>query len=474
MNTLAFQALKKAPKIGRNRLLSEAAGLCLPKVDKDLKAVAQNGLDLATIEVDIAAFEDFVDALAQDFPDSSQKQTLFRACRQLACSIELRANTLGGKQALVTFKLRSIAAKIGTVPLLNDTVAQPDAKFLPPQYQASITRWNQEPWKTPARSKGDGSEKVSFYTKMIGGSKYASVRLHLIDLDRNISPEGESLSYGDADFFAHGDLQADHLQPSEHLLERQLELIAMMNADPLFKAKMQAHPMSQHYFVEHTTTHEVVGTKRFFMDYHNAMDNLWLLRPADNSGTGKSNADPVTWLQQHSRFGDRFMQTVGPINTTNILYTTKDGRVLAKAVREWFQATYRQEITGVKFYGEKVIDPFKQLLLDTSKPGPLGKVEKHAKVATMAAMAVASQAASIAAEAATRSDESGLSSVESADAAINSKNLGVVSGLAVAKRDEQSALIGSIATDYKAAKKRARIDAATTTKTGSATPSFNQ
>ena len=455
INAEAFKKLKH-PKIGSNKLLDTAVQECVSKIADDLTYLTKNGLDPLHVEADTAAFKQFVDFLVLYFPASSQKQALYQVCRQLACVMKLRVDTLGDKEHLIADTLNVIDSKIGVVPSLNSVVTQPDEKFLPPQYQTSVKRWSKEAWKNPTRDKSGKGEKIQFYTREANGHQYASVRLHLIEQDKSISPEGESLSYCDADFFAHGDLQADHLQPSSNILERQQELIAMMNIDPLYKTVLFTHPLNRDYFVEDLVTSEVNGSKRFFMDYHNAIDNLWLMRPADNTGTGKSNVDPITWLASHSRFGERFLETVRPINKAGILYTTKDGEVLAKAARKWFQSIYHEEITGVRFYSEQVIVPFKQLLLNTSQPDPSCKIRKHANIATMVAMAMAKQGAEIAGETTTCSDEDRLSSIDSADAEITTENLSIIVEQIAKEKDEKKEHINRIARSYRAERKSAK------------------
>ena len=75
--------------------------------------------------------------------------------------------------------------------------------------------WDKTIWKEPSRKTGT-KEKLEFFSTTKDRKKVASVRLYLFSQDLyEYQDEKEGLSYADGNFYARGDLQADHLQSSE-------------------------------------------------------------------------------------------------------------------------------------------------------------------------------------------------------------------------------------------------------------------
>lgn len=288
--------------------------------------------------------------------------------------------------------LKEIGDSIGTVPILNDNVPLPNREFLPPQFETSKMEWQNTIFKLPSRKSSEGESLRFFIISTMAGDKkveVASVRYHLISLDANANDESEAISYTDADIYAIGDLQADHLQASEQIVARQQEMLMAMNVDPLFAAQMKSHPEANAYFKEENGI--VYGTKYFYLVYHNCIDNLWLISAAANTGAGKGNKDSIAWLKAHPRFGDAFFFSLGgepSIDKTAILYITNQSKMLAQAAREWFLLTYGSEITAAKYVRRHISHPIKASLEELAREEPSRK-NRNKAIHIMATMVLA-------------------------------------------------------------------------------------
>lgn len=274
-----------------------------------------------------------------------------------------------------------ISEDIGVVPELNPCVEQPDAEYLPPEYKVTIESWKED----------KECEKAYFFTKKDKeGHTIASVRRHLLALDsaKDASLITKALSYADGDFYFDGDLEADHLQPANILLSRQLELVEFMNLDSLFAEGMMADPRG--YFIESEGVY--YGSKLFFMDYYNCVDNVWLINPSKNKGE-KGKQDPLKWLAAQEKF-DRFFDAIGgqdSIVKSTLLYTTSDGRVLCKAAKEWFREVYAEEIVAAGFIFYAVAEPARILIADAKKADtPKARIKAMSSYAAMNILAIGS------------------------------------------------------------------------------------
>ncbi len=198
------------------------------------------------------------------------------------------------------------------------------------------------------------------------------------------------LSPADIAFDLPGDLHADHLQPSENILARQLEMVRAMNLSPKFRLAVYTDIQSRResktdYFIETPPNNTVVGTKYFYMLYHNCPQNLWLLKPSSNSGSGKGNHDALDWLRQHPLFGEEFIQTLGTINYDGILLTDSQGRTLLQAAMAYFRQEYTQEVSGTREINLRVVNrALESLRAATASPDPRQRVF-HMAIVSIAA-----------------------------------------------------------------------------------------
>lgn len=276
--------------------------------------------------------------------------------------------------------LITLSQNIGIIPELNSGVRLPDPEFMPPNYQKTVKKWAAIPWTNPKRGVlSKEAERLYFFDK----DNAPSVRAHLQKIDQNKKYPEEALSYVDADFFEMGDLHADHFQPSEDIIARQQELVAAMNLDPLFAERMKKLGKGKGYFLEENG--EIFGSKKFFMEYHNCIDNLWLIRTA--VGLRKSDQDPIEWLKNHQRFGEVFLNDIGgesSICKSSIFWTTREGTLLAEATRQWFLKKYRSEIVKSRLIRREILDPIDR------QASVLPQASKKRNIRVMTKIAVAS------------------------------------------------------------------------------------
>ncbi|MBS0359108.1 MAG: hypothetical protein JSS53_07555 [Proteobacteria bacterium] len=321
--------------------------------------------------------------------------------------------------------LQEISQAVGKVPALNEQVPLPEQDFLPIKYQESSKNWQTVIYRDPGRDKKDS---VSFFSKQDHLGQISSVRRQLLVETMNSRNPEEAFSFAESDYYAMGDLQVDHLQPSEEIIERQLELIMAMNIDPLFCEAMMKHPEAGKYFKK-THSHgrdEIVGTKYFFQVYHNCIDNLWLISTAANTGLGKLNQNPVDWLGTHPRYGARFFDDLGgtqAINRDSILYAVeKPGQktILAKIAKEWFLNTYKEELAAAGYLREMTSTAKRKLGEVIQEPKT--SISKRKKIKFMIRAAMAERLLQI-------SSPTGSSSPSSSFAEINPENMNLIGQL---------------------------------------------
>jgi hypothetical protein len=371
----------------------------LELIATDLSAIVSHGIGRPTCENPeqeilnpLRAFFNSV----QNLPDYEIKETLQQQLRYFALTLQLRLSQITDDNAKVQLEnfLQEVAKAVGIVPRLNDRIPLPEKDFLPPDFENSKKTWKDTLMESPSRG------SIRFFTiKRTVNQKeieIASVRLYLLSLDVNARNQNEALSYVDADIFLIGDLQADHLQPSEKIIKRQQEMLEAMGIDPEFAKEMNKHPESENYFKKKEDG-EYVGTKYFYTLYHNCITNLWLISTSANTGAGKGSQDPIVWLKTHKRFGERFFSAIGgegSINKSTLLYVTRDGEMLAQAARKWFLNTYKNEIAGARYIREEILKPIKEnlqeLAQDPQEESELSARQTRKKIIkTMAKMVIA-------------------------------------------------------------------------------------
>jgi len=328
---------------------------------------------------------------AQGLPDGIlEKESIFGLIRILILVIENRIDSYQEPlKGQLSQQVNSIKGTIGEVPVLNATLPLPDENFLPTQYIKSSQEWSHTRWDSPSR--GSKSETLIFFKKF--GEQTSAVRSHLFDYENKKIPRGSDdqveayLSYADAECYVKGDLQADHMQPSEQIVARQQELILAMNIDPLFRAQMIIEEAGRGYFTENKTALTgrsdsvagsaavsasgvdsidtvIYGTKKFYLEYHNCISNLWMISTASNTGQGKGSEDALAWLESNPFYGPAFFASIGGkenINKTTIFYTvdvieSDDGagaaqsrtKMLAELARDWFLKQHSHEIKAAR------------------------------------------------------------------------------------------------------------------------------
>jgi hypothetical protein len=424
--------------IGRQRILKELEEKAATAIMSDIQKIVAEGLT----EIEPASFIDTLQQLHQEIqglPFSTTKSNLSQSLRFLVLVIEKRLNQLEVPEHLRA-QCEQISNIIGHVPVLNAVVPLPDSEFLPSQFQQSAFSWGKIIWRNPSRESRE--EKLEFFTRSKAGHKIASVRLYLTHLDQDVR-ETEALSYAEADFFDIGNLQADHLQPSEHIVKRQMELVAAMNLDPFFRAIVLHEAEGKGYFKEQEGI--IYGTKRFYMEYHNCIDNLWFVSTA--VGTRKINQDPIEWLEQHERFGAAFFDSIGggkSINYQGILYTTRDGLILAKATRTWFQIQYGQEIAAAGY----ILHQIKEPLLRQVEQSTEQHWSKRRSVRLMAKMVTAAQLVACGSQSNSNNHLGQYSSPSSSDAEITDRNLAQMRLVAEKRRSVVAAKADETARDF--------------------------
>jgi hypothetical protein len=349
------------PGIGRDRDLRSNREWFL-KVNqnllKDAHDIISDGASF-TINMNeqiIAPLSSLLDEVKK-IPKCGYQYEIYRNFRLLVFSIKRTClrNNVKSSPDLETF-LSEINAIIGELPQLNDTVPLPPPKYLPVEFEKSCEKWSQLAWTAPSRS--SKPEALYFFSRQERSSRSCSVRAHLLEIDQaepeRIMPqptassssshqkpnEQEALSYGQADFFEAGDLQADHCMPSKAIVDRQQELISAMNLDPQFGQQLFDDNVTNGYFLKHDEKY--VGTKKFYLTYHNCVANTWLMNT--KIGSEKSDSDPLDWLRDNPYYGKPFLQYVeenhGGIDTSKIVYTTKNGEFLAQVAKHWFVARH--------------------------------------------------------------------------------------------------------------------------------------
>lgn len=430
-------------RIGRQRILRKLEEKVTTAIMNDIQKIVTEGL----AEIESASFIKILQQLRreiQSLPISMAKSNLSQPLRFLVLVIKNRFE----QSEQVQETLKQITQDFGNVPELNSEIMLPAPQFLPRNFENTIKKWGRIIWKNPSRESRE--ERLEFFSQRGVGHRTASVRLHLIALDEDAQEKKEALSYAEADFYHIGNLQADHLQPSEDIVKRQMELVAAMNIDPIFRVKMLHAAERKEYFKE--VTGIIYGTKKFYMEYHNCVENLWLISTA--AGTKKGNICPIEWLRWHGRFGEPFFEAIGgeqSLRKDKILITTEQGKLLAESARRWFRRQYREEITTAGYICHQIKEPLLRQVEQTEKqPSKRRRIKLMAKITTAAHLA----------EGGSSSEGNGhldhYSSPNSNDAEVTERNLAQMSQIAEKRRAVVKANVDDTARDYIEETKRRR------------------
>ncbi|GJM07461.1 MAG: hypothetical protein DHS20C10_11950 [marine bacterium B5-7] len=296
--------------------------------------------------------------LAKKSGDTSvQKHTRF-----FLLVIENRIRSWPGDQSTTNKLLPEIAGLVGRVPKLNPgEIRLPEDKYLSNKDVREKESYRKEVWKKPFRQRPSGKseqrsmnsaassaaasssegtekrkgkeklEKVEFYTS----TGHIAVREHLTahDLhDRNKEgSDGQAFCHATQSLQSCSSLDADHMLPSKLILERQIELLEAMNLDPIHAENTMETEEAKRYLICEDGT--FYGSRGFFMEYHNCIDNIWFIKAELNKE--KRDQDPVSWLTTQPQFGKDLFAQIGEVNTDYILYTGAQDKILGKLVRQW-------------------------------------------------------------------------------------------------------------------------------------------
>jgi hypothetical protein len=301
--------------------------LSIPNFTTILNSIKRNAYSKASITTLFSEIKDTVDAVALDPNSYSGIEDYNKQVRLLVFAAN---RYIVPKPKKLEDLLKSLTDAVGPLPLPNNNITKSIDEV-----GVTIRKNN------ILHNREEVKKRVGFYKK----NKRAIVRTLLLSEEesrnRAFSTSSEKqyfISHANSTLYAESaDLHADHLQPAAQIIDRQIELLDAMNLFPDFATDMcLRHP---DYFRQDRDGHWY-GTRKFFMDYHNCLENLWLMNGGAN--VGKQSSDPIEYLKNHPRFGERFFKDLakqGPISKQGIIYTVNNVP-LAKLAKEWFNRTY--------------------------------------------------------------------------------------------------------------------------------------
>ena len=237
-----------------------------------------------------------------------------------------------------------ISENVGLVSVLFGDIELPERPFLPPDIERTITRWKTIPCPNPRRTaktieegkidfiKYDGKSSVRLQLEDEAGKSTSSVKVSAL------SSESETfyLNLIDFEYYKLGLMHADHLLPSQSMINRLKEMIEIMNYDSDFAAEVRGTHYFNEYFLD--TTAGIVGNYWLYMAHHNSMENLWFLLASDNTGEGKLATDPIDWLESREigKLYLRYLESQNKyIDKRYVLYKLSDGTSLKDSFKEW-------------------------------------------------------------------------------------------------------------------------------------------
>lgn len=341
--TLFKEKPKKGEKLKHNKLINNFVK-DNEKLFKEILIDIGNDIDFDVKKLTKKLNEIF--EVTQKLPNNENN---FFLKLQLKCFSHILSN----KKFLESNKnkeLKKICEKIdknyGKIPTKLNKINLPKEQYLPPGLSKGTTqkKWAKNIYDNPCR-KESGDNAIYFFTVKYDDHQFASVRVDLIEDDINLDNEEEALCYAECDFYKTSILQADHLQSSSSIINRQKEMIYLMNVNEEFKQNiMKQKTCKKGYFVKEKGI--IYGTKLFFMEYHNCIDNLWLINASSNTGAvGKMDLEPIEWLEEQDIFGQDCLKSIGEVNKESILYTVgKEDKILCLAVKEWYRKEYKPNI----------------------------------------------------------------------------------------------------------------------------------
>lgn len=251
--------------------------------------------------------------------------------------------------------LQSLADQIGSTPTISGSPVLPEQAHLPPQIAKSQLRYQEMVCEEkPKRGKKLG--EIHFFTHQDGSSARLSLEADQLQGELSklqVEDKILFLNLTDFSYYEFALLHADHMTPSEELINRQYEIIQAMNWNPKFKAKMLGHPDSKKFFREHPPGSGVlVGTYWYYMAFHNDKRNVWCLLASQNVGN-KHAANPLEWLGSFTLGREFLAEHQGRINRSDLLYTDSDGHTLKDAFVSWVMRKKEDQLHVAKACNER-------------------------------------------------------------------------------------------------------------------------
>ena len=145
------------------------------------------------------------------------------------------------------------------------------------------------------------------------------------------------------------------MQPSSGLISRLKEMIELMNLDPTFKEDMINSEYNDDYFLEDEEGN-IIGNYWLYASHYNAMQNLWFLLSSDNSGGGKVDADPISWLENNS-VGKEYLKYLHDngkfIDKSGIFYMVRpDAIALKESFTKWVEGNNLRLIKFCRLFSQ--------------------------------------------------------------------------------------------------------------------------
>ncbi len=133
--------------------------------------------------------------------------------------------------------MESISKSFGFAPVLLSDIELPDHRFLPPNIKSTVTRWKTKPCPNPRRTaktiddgkidfiKRDGKSSVRLQLEVNAATSSSSVAVPI----SSVETETFYLNLIEFEYYKLGLMHADHLLPSESMINRLKEMIEIMN-----------------------------------------------------------------------------------------------------------------------------------------------------------------------------------------------------------------------------------------------------
>ncbi len=256
-------------------------------------------------------------------------------------------------------KLKELTNNIGTVPQLTTQVELPEKRFLPQKMNDTIKRWKKISCPNPKRTASSIEQgKITFLTRGGENAVRSALRAEikakkLATLDRESMQQ--YLNLLDTEYYKEELFDADHMQPSSGLISRLKEMIELMNLDPTFKEDMIDSEYNDDYFLEDEKGN-IIGNYWLYASHYNAMQNLWFLLTSDNSGGGKVDADPISWLENNS-VGKEYLKYLHDngrfIDKSGIFYMVRpDAIALKESFTKWVEGNNLRLIKFCRLFSQ--------------------------------------------------------------------------------------------------------------------------